>query len=68
MTLEQYLRENGLTDAAFGELVNVSQSQISRIRRGVSWPSKDVVSAIEEATRGAVTANDILRVQQEAAQ
>ena len=60
MKLETYLKEKGLTDAAFGELIGVSQSQVSRIKRGVSWPSKDVLTAIALATKQKVTANDIL--------
>ena len=59
MKLDLYLKENGLTDAAFGERIGLSQSQVSRIRRGLSWPSKDVIASIAAATSNAVTANDI---------
>lgn len=60
MKLETYLKKNGMTDAAFGERIGVSQSQVSRIRRGLSWPSKDVLTSIAEVTGNAVTANDII--------
>jgi transcriptional regulator with XRE-family HTH domain len=60
MKLETYLKEKGLTDDAFGKLIGKSQSQVSRIRRGVSWPPKDVIEAIATVTEGNVTANDIL--------
>jgi len=59
MKLDLYLKENGLTDAAFGERIGLSQSQVSRIRRGLSWPSKEVIASIASATSNAVTANDI---------
>jgi transcriptional regulator with XRE-family HTH domain len=61
MTLEQYLTNEKLTDAEFGIRVGLSQSQISRIRRGISLPSWDAMERIEEGTSGAVTANDFRR-------
>jgi transcriptional regulator with XRE-family HTH domain len=60
MKLENYLKENSLTDAEFGKMIGKSQSQVSRIRRGVSWPPKEVIEAIAAVTEGNVTANDIL--------
>jgi len=61
MKLEQYMRDRKITDAAFAVKVGLSQSQVSRIRRGVSWPSKEVVEKIAAATNNKVTANDILK-------
>ena len=58
MTLEQYLRANGITDAAFGSAAGLSQAQVSRIKRGVSMPSWDAIGKIMKATGGDVTAND----------
>lgn len=63
MKLEQYLRTKNLTDAEFGEKIGLSQSQVSRIRRGVSWPSKDVLAAIAKETNNRVTANDIMKAE-----
>ena len=60
MKLKDYLQQIGITDAAFGELVGVSQSQISRIKRGRSKPSLSVAVAIEKATKQKVRANDLL--------
>lgn len=60
MKLETYLKKNDLTDAAFGALIGISQSQISRIRRGESFPSRDTLAVIAEFTGGAVTANDFI--------
>lgn len=65
MKLETYLRNKKLTDEAFGALVGLSQSQVSRIKRGKSTPSWKTIAVIEEATRGRVTIRD-LRPEQEA--
>jgi hypothetical protein len=65
--LETYLRTKKLTDEAFGALVGLSQSQVSRIKRGKSVPSWSTITAIEEATRGKVTIRDLRPEQQEAA-
>lgn len=58
MKLSQYLSKTGQTDAAFATEVGLSQSQVSRLRRGKSMPSWNVVPLIEKATDGAVTAAD----------
>lgn len=58
MTLSEYLTKKNETDAAFAARVSMSQSQISRLRRGRSKPSWEATSAISAATKGAVTAND----------
>lgn len=58
MRLAQYLTDQNLTDEAFAALVGVSQSQISRLKRGISRPSWETVAAIERATGGAVTISD----------
>lgn len=60
MKLETYLTENDLTDAAFGQLVGLSQSQISRIKRAKSWPTREAMERITKATDGQVSANDFL--------
>ena len=64
MKLETFLSENKLTDAAFGKLVGLSQSQVNRIKRGVSKPSWDALGAIERATKGAVKAADFMSGEQ----
>ncbi len=62
MTLDQYLSKNDLSSAQFGDQVGASRSQISRIRRGVSRPSWDMVARIAEATGGKVTADDFMEM------
>ena len=58
--LAAWIFHNCLTDAAFGSLVGLSQSQISRIKRGKSRPSWEALAAIEKATKGKVTAADFM--------
>lgn len=60
MRLNQYLSNRKLTDAAFAALVGMSQSQVNRLRRGLSQPSWDTVAAIEKATAGKVSASDFV--------
>lgn len=60
MKLETYLKENGLTDEAFGSLASLSQSQISRIKRGKSWPTKEAMERIFTVSNGEVTPNDFV--------
>lgn len=60
MKLAEYLSQEKLTDEAFGALVGMSQSQISRIKRGVSRPSWENLAAIERVTGSSVTAADFI--------
>lgn len=66
MKLGTYLKSKRLTDEAFGVLVGLSQSQVSRIKRGKSIPSWSKIAAIEEATKGKVKLRDF-RPEQETA-
>jgi transcriptional regulator with XRE-family HTH domain len=59
MTLKEYLTNRPITDAEFGALIGVSQSQVTRIKNGQTSPSLAVIVAIEKATGGDVRANDI---------
>lgn len=65
MKLETYLKKNSLTDDAFASVVSLSQSQVSRIKRGVSWPSSEVIERITTATKGKVSVTDLWNVRQE---
>ena len=60
MKLDQYLSATKMTDAAFAAVVGMSQSQVNRLRRGLSRPSWDAVATIERATEGKVRASDFL--------
>lgn len=58
MTLLEYLKVKGLTEAQFAERVNLSQSAINRYCRGLRLPDKDAMPAIINGTDGAVQPND----------
>lgn len=61
MTLDEWLREHQITDAAFARQSGVGLKQlIGRYRRGLSRPSFQNIEKIMIATSGAVTANDFL--------
>lgn len=60
MKLNLYLTNKGITDDAFGKRIGCSQSQVSRIKRGVSKPSLNLIERIALATGGAVKANDFM--------
>lgn len=60
MKLADYLKAEGLGDAAFAEMVQTDRSTISRVRRGVHGGSPDLQRRIHRVTRGKVTPNDLL--------
>ena len=60
MTLDEYLSTTGTLEAAFGVRIGLSQSQVNRLRRGESWPPRDVMERIRTATDQQVTPNDWL--------
>ena len=57
MTLDQYLNDNQLKEAAFAELIGVDQSTINRLRKG-QVPSKPIMEKIFHETGGVVRADD----------
>lgn len=61
MTLDEYLiaeKERGLTETAFGAKVGLSQPQINRLRKAKSWPGRELMARIRQATDQKVTPND----------
>ena len=56
MTLDTYLHENRMTEAAFAALIGIGQPAVHRLRKGGSMPSQETMRAIYEATDGQVTA------------
>lgn len=65
MTLSEYLASHknqdgtvGLSDAAFGEMIEMSQSQVNRMKNGVSRPSWKTIELIRVKTNGKVKPND----------
>lgn len=62
MTLDQYLKSNGLTQSAFAALIGVDQTTIHRMLASGQIPSKPTMIKIVEKTNGAVTPNDFFEV------
>lgn len=55
-TLDDWMRNNGVTDAALAETVGVSRSFITRIRAGKRQPSLPVAVKLAGKTRLPLTA------------
>jgi transcriptional regulator with XRE-family HTH domain len=62
MTLADYMGKNNLDDDAMASLVGSDRSTISRIRRGKTKPSWDLVDRILDATDRQVTPNDYIGI------
>lgn len=58
MKLIDWLTQENISDEAFGRRVGRSQSQISRIKCGLSRPSLDLVEVIDRETGGLVAVDD----------
>lgn len=59
MTLGEYLRKHKLTDQRFGELADLSQPFVNRLRRGKAKPSYETIEKIVKATGGKVAPSDL---------
>lgn len=53
MKLSAYLKQQGLTEAAFAELIGSTQQTVNRICRG-TVPRRETLERIVATTRGAV--------------
>ncbi len=60
MRIEEYLRENGLTIAAFAERIGVSEAAMGRYIAGKRTPRRDIMARIMAETGGQVRHEDIL--------
>lgn len=58
MNLRSYLSSRGISEAAFGQTIAVSQAAVNRYVRGERIPTPRIMARIVEATDGQVTAND----------
>jgi hypothetical protein len=61
MTLDDYLTETGISNAAFAASIHREPSTVGRLRRGLTMPDWETMSVIKNATDGAVGADDFLR-------
>lgn len=58
MTLNDFIKANGMTHESFGKVVGVTQATINRYVRGERFPSPDMIRKIETATEGQVAVAD----------
>jgi len=56
MTLDQWMRENKVTDQALAGKLNISRPYLTRIRRGERQPSLGVAHRLQQETGLPVTA------------
>ena len=68
MRLEQYLRDNAISGAAFARMIGTSQVSVHRYVNGHRFPSPKTIAKIFEATKGKVTVRDWYEQAQEASQ
>lgn len=60
MTLRQYLKMRGFTQAEFAEAIGSHQVNVNRLVNGNRRPSWSMISRIEKATDGLVNVNSWL--------
>eukprot|EP01037_Dinobryon_pediforme_P020171 gene20171-20725_t len=61
MKINEFLKANNLTSAAFAERIGVSEKAVNNWRQGARVPRWDLLAKIHDVTNGAVTANDFLQ-------
>lgn len=61
MKLDDYLRQNNLTEQAFADLIGTSQATVNRYRNG-RIPEPEAMERIVKATTGAVQPNDFYQL------
>lgn len=59
MTLDDFLKTNGLTRTEFGERIGTTTATVSRIADGLVVPRRALLVAIYNESKGLVTPNDI---------
>ena len=62
MTLAEWMLANGFDDAALAARLNITLSNVSRIRRGKQIPSRERMAAIVEITGGKVQPNSFFGI------
>lgn len=63
MMLKDYLSQNGLSLKGFADQCGLSAPTILRARDGINIPFRRTLEAIVTATKGAVTIQDLIRVE-----
>lgn len=62
MTLDEWIKQEALTDAEFGAKIGRDRTTVSRIRREKTCPDPATMQAIVDATGGAVEPNDFFDI------
>lgn len=65
MHLRAYLWKHKLTIQEFAEKIGYNRHHISRVMRGEQRPAKKLAIAIETATAGEVTAEELLNIKED---
>jgi predicted transcriptional regulator len=60
MTLDEYLRQPGITATEFAPKAGLTEASVSRIRKGQQNISRDVIRRIVSASAGLVTAAELV--------
>lgn len=60
MTLDEYLWKNKVSQRDFAALIDSSDSMVSWLRNGGRRPSIELAQKVEKATKGHVTAIEML--------
>lgn len=63
MTLDQYLTDEGVTAAVFGQRLGMSEASVSRIRRGEQNITRDVMRRIIAASGGKITPDGLVFIE-----
>lgn len=59
MTLDEWLTANEISNAGFGQLIDLDEANVWRIRKGKQLPSVETARRIVAATKNAVTFNEL---------
>jgi len=68
MKLDEYMKQQDLTDEGFGERIGVNRLQVFKYRHGRAKPREEVMQKIHDESGGQVTANDFYNLSQQAPQ
>lgn len=68
MKLADWMLKSGVGDEVMASRLEVDRTTLSRLRRGITRPSWDLVNRISEITSGEVTANDFMNSPEEASE
>lgn len=68
MKLDEYMKQQDLTDESFGRRIGVNRLQVLKYRHGNAKPREEVMQKIHDESDGQVTANDFYNLSQQTPQ